>query len=323
MQSVLKDNIEAQRNLLSNLLSGFMHFTARRLAELIDNRSAMEMLLADELQMMSYCKHLYVLDENCVQLTSNITREGKNDISFGRDRSDRGYMQGILKGGDFDLSDAYISKNKKRPSVTAVHAIRDASDRCIGYLGADYDLRELPHCEIPHKQSSEWQQLKGDPSIRQGLFSQHRNESIFDANIVEVLALIQELIVEHGVFHGKFHFSSSRATVWLFDDPYNYQLLGADELLDPDICLAYPRRKYTDKAIVDREQIALVFEQFKQLRFADENIYLRSGSLNVINGMVGLNFSCDGSHYMHYEEFLDKDMAFWLGSIGEVACAST
>jgi hypothetical protein len=49
------------------------------------------------------------------------------------------------------------------------------------------------------------------------------------------------------------------------------------------------------------------------LRFADETIYLRAASLNIVNGMVGLNFSCDGSHYMHYEEFLEKSMPFWFG----------
>ena len=61
-------------------------------------------------------------------------------------------------------------------------------------------------------------------------------------------------------------------------------------------------------------KIATVLEGLKSLRFADETIYLRSGSLNVCNGMVGLNFSCDGSHYMHYEEFLEKDMNFWYGN---------
>ncbi|MCK7471133.1 MAG: hypothetical protein MZU95_10405 [Desulfomicrobium escambiense] len=35
-----------------------------------------------------------------------------------------------------------------------------------------------------------------------------------------------------------------------------------------------------------------VLVQFKALRFADETIYLRSGSINVMNGMVGLTFSC-------------------------------
>jgi hypothetical protein len=56
-----------------------------------------------------------------------------------------------------------------------------------------------------------------------------------------------------------------------------------------------------------------VLEQFRQLRFMDENIYLRSGSLNIFNGTVGLNFSCDGSHYMNYREFLDKELQFWIG----------
>jgi hypothetical protein len=51
----------------------------------------------------------------------------------------------------------------------------------------------------------------------------------------------------------------------------------------------------------------------------DEHIYLRSGSLNIYNGIVGLNFSCDGSHYMPWDDFLHKNLGFWLGA-GE-SCA--
>jgi hypothetical protein len=29
--------------------------------------------------------------------------------------------------------------------------------------------------------------------------------------------------------------------------------------------------------------------------------------------MVGLTFSCDGSHYMPVDEFIEKDEAFWFG----------
>jgi hypothetical protein len=52
---------------------------------------------------------------------------------------------------------------------------------------------------------------------------------------------------------------------------------------------------------------------FRALRFADENIYLHAASLNFINGMIGLNFSCDGSPYMHYKDFLERDISFWFG----------
>jgi hypothetical protein len=53
----------------------------------------------------------------------------------------------------------------------------------------------------------------------------------------------------------------------------------------------------------------------RELRLADEVIYLRSASINIFNGMISLTFSCDGSHYMRYDEFLEKNMAFWLGSV--------
>lgn len=313
MLTLLKERIEAQRLLLQDLLSASMKKTSERISVLMDNRDALEVLLQDELTNMMYCKHLYVLDANAVQLTANITHAGKDINHLERDRSDRGYMQGIVGVTEFRLSDAYISKNKKRPSLTAVQVIRSSDGELLGFLGADYDVRELPHTELMYKQSSDWQQMKGDPSIRQGLFAQQRIESEIDRNIDNVMALMQELMQEHGVFHGKVHFSSNRATIWLHDDPYNYRLISLEELLDPNICLAYPRRPYTDKAVVPVDKIPEIFEYLKVLRFADENIYLRSGSLNVCNGLLGLNFSCDGSHYIYYSEFLDRDSEFWFG----------
>ena len=125
---------------------------------------------------------------------------------------------------------------------------------------------------------------------------------------------MEELMIAHGIFHAKLHFSSSRSTVWLVDDPYNYQILYIDELINPSLCLAFPKRPYFEQAKVPEGKIMEVFTQFKKLRFADETIYLRSASLNVVNRMVGLNFSCDGSHYVAYDEFLQKDNSFWFGT---------
>jgi hypothetical protein len=313
MLELLKERIAAQRQMLQELLIASMRNTGERMSQIMDNRDALEMLLLDEIGNMMYCKHLYVLDANAVQITANITREGRDKSRFNSDRSDRIYMQNITGRREFRLSDAYISKNKKRPSLTAVHVIKDSEGNRLGYLGADYDIRELPQTGVMYKQSSAWQQMRGDPSIRQGLFTQQRVESEIDRNIDDVMALMQELIQEHGVFHGKLHFSSNRATIWLESDPYNYRLVSMEELINPNICLAYPRAPYTDKAVVPSDRIPEIFEHLKLLRFADENIYLRSGSLNVCNGLLGLNFSCDGSHYMYYTEFLDKDALFWFG----------
>jgi len=98
-------------------------------------------------------------------------------------------------------------------------------------------------------------------------------------------------------------------------DPFVYQILGIEELTNPDICLAYPRCAYPERAIVPPDLVMPIFEMFRKLRFADENVYLRAGSINIINGMVALNFSCDGSHYMPFNEFLEKSTEFWFGRI--------
>lgn len=90
-----------------------------------------------------------------------------------------------------------------------------------------------------------------------------------------------------------------------------------EEIIDPELCLAYPVRPYPEKAITPASDIIKVLEQFKTLRFLDETIYLRSGSLNIMNGMVGLTFSCDGSHYMPVAEFLKRDTSFWTGQAAQ------
>lgn len=302
--------------MLTGLLGGEMHKLAERCAQAIGGRDTMEAMLADALPTFSFCKHLYVLDAAGVQLTDNITHTGPDSTHYARNRMDRSYMQDIIGTTDFKLSEAYISRNKKRPSLTAIQVIRDGQGNHVGFLGADFDMRELPYTENIYKEPNTWQQMKGDPAIRSGVFLQHRIESRMDQSIDEVITLMNELFNAHGIYHGKLHFSSNRATVWHVDDPFVYRLLSLDELIDPEICLAYPRRPYHPRAIVPADMVQPVFEIFKSLRFADENIYLRSGSLNIINGMVGLNFSCDGSHYIPYHEFLDKSTDFWFGSRG-------
>jgi hypothetical protein len=135
-----------------------------------------------------------------------------------------------------------------------------------------------------------------------------------DQRMDEVLDLLTELVAAHGVFHGKLHFSSSRATLWLVDDPFRFRILDIEDLTDPAICLAYPTRSYPRDAAIPSQRVREVLQTFRELRFMDETIYLRSGSLNIFNGIVGLNFSCDGSHYMPWHELLRKSLGFWLGT---------
>lgn len=313
MTHELRNAVTRQRMLLRGHLAASMERVARACSEAFPERRSLEKLLTEGLKSIPSSKYIYVLDQDARQITANVSPKGLLEEHFGRDRSNRPYLAEALAGESFHLSQAYISRNARRPSLTAVQRIEDTDGHLLGYLGADFDLRELPLTRELYEQPQQWIQLKGDPAIRGGLFDQKRVESLMDSRIGEVLDLLTELVAVHGVFHGKLHFSSSRATLWLVDDPFRFRILDIEDLTDPDICLAYPQRPYPEDAVIPLAQVGEVFRAFRALRFMDETIYLRSGSLNIFNGIVGLNFSCDGSHYMPWDEFLDKNLGFWLG----------
>ncbi len=316
MSADLQAAIARQRRILKGWLASSLQLLAQDCRGVWPDRTALESRLGEALVELPYSKYLYALDAHGRQITANVARAGLVAEHFGRDRSERPYLAEALAGSPFSLSEAYISRNARRPSLTAVQRIEATDGQLLGYLGADFDLRELPTTQALYRQPVQWMQMRGDPAIRAGLFHQERVDSPMDQHIDQVLDLLVELMTQHGVFHGKLHFSSSRATLWVLEDPYRYRIHGIDDLMDPDLCLAYPRHPYPDQAVVPQDAIAKVFRCFRDLRFMDETLYLRSGTLNLFNGLVGLTFSCDGSHYMPWDEFLDKDLGFWVGTSG-------
>jgi hypothetical protein len=315
----LQTAIVRQRHILKGWLASSLSILADNCREAWPDRARLETHLAEGMAELPYCKYLYVLDAEARQVTANLSRKGPLPEHHGRDRRDRPYLVEALAGAHFSLSDAYLSRNNRRPSLTAVQRIVAEDGHLLGYLGADFDLRELPATQALYRQPEQWLQLRGDPAIRAGLFHQARTDSLMDQRIDAALDLLHELITVHGVFHGKLHFSSSRATLWLANDPFRYRIHGIDELSDPGLCMAYPHCSYPDQAVIPADRVRNVLLLFKALRFMDETLYLRSGSLNIYNGLVGLTFSCDGSHYMPWDEFLDKNVGFWLGSDSPVS----
>lgn len=326
MPDSLRRSIEAQRARLNTLLGDQLVSLADAVRARLQNRRALDGHLHSLFDTIEHCKYLWVLDADGIQLSSTVNRFGADETALGRDRSTRPYMQHMVdEACDFKLSEAYISRNKKRPSVTAVQTLRDAEGRRAGFLGVDYDLRELPHTEVMYEEPSLWRQIKGDPAIRGGLFLQERVESPMDRQIDHVLSVHEALMTDQGIHHCQIHFSSSRSTIWHVDDPYVYRILTMDELSSTNICLALPRRPYFERSVVPAEKIPAVLSLFKALRFADDNIYLRSGSLNLVNGTIGLNFSCDGTHYLNFDDFLARGLSFWFGegAAPDVACGSS
>ena len=308
----LDESIARQREALVNLLHEPLRRLADACAHVWGDRVALNEVMQQALSYVPYCKFLYALSTDAVQISDNVSHDGLITKDFGRDRAQRPYMNEAVPSTGFLLSQAYISLRAKRPSLTAIQIVRDQRGKTWGFVGADFDLRNLPLTRKLYEEPTYWRQIKGDPAIRGTVFHQTRVESALDQHLTEVLGIVEELVVDHGVFHFKLHFSSSRATIWALDDPYRYRLLDINALTNADTCLAYPSQPYPSTAIVPANKVRPLLNKLVKLRFMDEMLYLRSGSLNLFNGLVSLTFSCDGSHYIPFDEFLKEDHAFWL-----------
>ena len=312
--SFIQQAILAKKAALAEVVGEPMARLGERCVEVWPDADALDRILHEAIGSIPHCHLLYAWDINGIEVSSMIQAGGADPSWRGRDLSQRPYLKNHLPFKGVMLSSAYMSQYVPKQCITALQAV-SKDNNLLGFIAADFALADLIQDERLTPPEMHWQQFRGDPAVRGTLFMQERAPSLFDQHIDAVLDLIHNLMAHHGVFHSKIHFSSGRCSLWLFDDPYNYRLHDVDEIINPDICLAYPVCPYPANAKVTPEEIRHVLDEFKALRFADETIYLRSSSLNIMNGLVGLTFSCDGSHYMSAGEFLQKDLSFWLGAL--------
>jgi hypothetical protein len=312
LEPTWKDSIYRQREELARMLREPLAQLARKCVTVWGDRERLNAVLLDGFSSIPYCTFLYVVDTEYVQISDNVSITGLVTEHYHRNRAGRPYMQEAMPAWGFLLSDAYVSLSAGRPSLTALQVVASDTDT-LGYLGADFDLRNLPVTSTLYQEPGSWRQVKGDPAIRGTLFQQTRSESPLDRNMQTALSILEELMTERGIFQCQIHFSSSQATIWTIDDPLRYRILDHEVLKDPDICLLYPSRPYPADATIPRSDIARILDAMRALRLVDTTIYLRTGSINIFNGMLSLTFSCDGSHYMRYDEFLSKGADFWTG----------
>jgi len=149
-----------------------------------------------------------------------------------------------------------------------------------------------------------WLQMRGEQTIRQFLCSQSRMNNEIDNHVDRVLETVEQLLRGRGIFHAKIHFTSGQLTLWSMADPYNYQVYVKDEFLAPHYIKAFASFSYPLNAIIPPRRIGEILQIIRALRNRDDAIYLRSCSLNIMNGRIGLVFSCGSRYYIDYADFL-------------------
>ncbi len=335
-QDSLHGTVTQQRDILTKTLYKPLRALGDQCAEAFGDRAALEAALQAAFPSVPYCKFLYVLDANGRQITSNMSRDGLLAEHFGRDRSDRPYVREALferdalansrvqhyqqwgdigedgPAADFLLCTAYISLRALRPSLTAIQFVRGSEGGVLGFVGADFALRDLPQASALYQDPRRPRRVDVDYPRVDAPSGSSRLASKMDAHLDTVIRVMEELVLVHGVYHIMLHFSSSQAVIWVVDDPFRYRLLAMNELTNPGICLAYPKCPYPEGALVPAERVREVLDNMRTLRSTEGRFYLRTGTVNIFNGMVSLNFSSDSSHYVPYEEFLTMDYSFWI-----------
>ncbi|MET0029449.1 MAG: hypothetical protein ABW101_17595 [Candidatus Thiodiazotropha sp.] len=152
-----------------------------------------------------------------------------------------------------------------------------------------------------------WLQIKGDPSVREFLFQQARVESLFDTSIDELHRIVIQLYTRKGMFHSKIHYSSNQLTCWFARDPFCYEKFVREEVFDPGFLERFPDSDHAGrKALIEAPEIERILDEFRRLRLTDETVYLRNGAVNLIDGMINMSFSCDGTHYIDHHTFFER-----------------
>ena len=307
-------NIGQKKRLLSGCIKKPMTKLVRQCANHWGNPDQLTKILHQQIESIPNCQMLYCFDIMGKQFSGSIFKHGVDMSGLGQVLKDRPYFQGLLPYNGMALSSIYISARNQQPCITAMFAIKNRHD-LLGFVAADFYISDLPRMtQKTSQQKSDWTQYKGDPSIRSTVFMQQRTTSLFDQRLDRVIYLVYILLRKHGIFHVQIDFSSSRLVIWSTDTPFDFQVLSVDELFSNQLMQTYEKQPYPSDAMVPESTIMDVMSQFKLLRQADETIYLRSGTFNIINGTVGLTFSCDGYHLMSVDEFLTKDIQFWIGN---------
>ncbi len=299
-------------------LAGCIIKPMRRLSKLCSNDwgnpEQLTQILQLHFQNFPTCQLLYCLDAKGTQFSGLVSNNEVDLASLGQDLHERPFFQGLLPYKGMALSAIYLNHKNAQPCITALAAVTHEGD-LLGFIAADFYISHLPRLTLQtNEPQRSWTQYKGDPSIRSTVFMQERTVSHFDLRLEKVTYVISTLLKKHGIFHAQIDFSSSRLVLWSVESPFDFRVLCADELFAHELMDTYSRQDYPADALIPENLITKVLAQFKALRHADETIYLRSGMINIINGTVGLTFSCDGFHMMSVTEFLNKDIQFWIGA---------
>lgn len=303
--TMFNDTVSHKKKFLASLIKAPFDQLAISCGPVWGNPDDLTRHLQQDLRKLPHCQLLYAIDTHGKQVSANISRQLIDNTWRGQDLSDRPYLRSNLPFRGMTLSAAYLSLRSLQPCITAVQAVHH-QDTLLGFIAADFTIKDLPEMSAPALR-----RLLRQPSPGQ-MGKASRICSSADDHIDYLNYLLITLMQEHGIVQFNLHYNSARCALWSTDTPLHYELYSVEELMKPEIFNRYAKQPYCKEASLDPDKIPFILAQLKTLREANSTNYLRSASLNIINEMICLSFTSDGTEYIQATDFLNQELSQWL-----------
>lgn len=177
--------------------------------------------------------------------------------------------------------------------------------------------------------------IKGDPSLRESIFTRTRYESVVDTIMPQLKKCFIDLFLNYSVHQIYIHFNSGEVGVSTIFDPFEAEIHPANKLIDQGYLdrhfskIAYAEKlnmikrlkaavemDHTSQSLPDNlkksqedwmpvtpEQINTVISRLSDLRNIPD-LYLRNFTFNITRDAVRMQFNCDGTHVVSSSEYI-------------------
>lgn len=180
--------------------------------------------------------------------------------------------------------------------------------------------------------------IKGDPSLRETAIDRPRYTSRVDTILPELTEALTTLVLERGTYKVHIGFNNAEVRTMSVFDPLREETHDAEKLIDeayvnrhfptipyqekisairdiyrfvregesmnylPEYWRNIVNRRHTTWRPMDPEEIKKIFSTLGTLR-STPDYYIRNMNLSIVQGLVRMQFNCDGAHFIRSQDF--------------------
>lgn len=181
--------------------------------------------------------------------------------------------------------------------------------------------------------------LKGDVSLKETIEIRQKNRGIFDDNLQRLQENVTRLLRDTGVYYLNVEFNRGVVKTSSVFDRFSYEIHSGEDFLDNEYLEnSFPEIPYEIKEKYAKGVLEVVFDsdimeeyvpedwkklisfRNKSISFPDidtiyilvgllnklreiEKLFIRSYCINIVQGIIELQFNCDGSTIVNIDEF--------------------